>query len=190
MQHPVPTPGNVPQQMQRSPRQSQAEVGNEDFEEAVEEGNSFEVYKPAKLSIGSIHPDPLVQSSSLAAVEPPDITYTIHLSPKLIQKGVLSSAQLETVTYACQAHESFLPDGSRKGFFLGDGAGVGKGRQLAAIILENWLLKRRKHIWISAHNDLQFDARRDLVSTFLFFICVKTLFNKNPTCRMTYMPVK
>eukprot|EP01035_Chromulina_nebulosa_P031586 gene31586-42124_t len=142
--------------------QSETEAGNEEFEEAVEEGNSFEEYKPAKLSVGSTHPDPLVQSSSLAAVEPPDIVYTTNFSQKIIQQGLLSSAQLETIVYACQAHESFLPDRSRKGFFLGDGAGVGKGRQLAAIILENWSLQRRKHIWISAHNDLQFDARRDL----------------------------
>jgi len=49
------------------------------------------------------------------------------------------------------------------GFFLGDGAGVGKGRQLAGIIYENWLNGRKKHIWLSASSDLSFDARRDLV---------------------------
>ena len=64
--------------------QSQTEAGNEEFEEAVEEGNSFEEYKPAKLSVGSTHPDPLVQSSSLAAVEPPDIVYTTNFSQKVL----------------------------------------------------------------------------------------------------------
>lgn len=29
--------------------------------------------------------------------------------------------------------------GARAGFFLGDGAGVGKGRQIAALIKEYWL---------------------------------------------------
>lgn len=32
-------------------------------------------YKPAKLAIGRPHPDPVVETASLAAVEPPDITY-------------------------------------------------------------------------------------------------------------------
>lgn len=50
----------------------------------------------------------------------------------------------------------------RKGFFLGDGAGVGKGRQLAGIIYENWAQGRRRHIWVSVSTDLHLDARRDL----------------------------
>ena len=37
-----------------------------------------------------------------------------------------------------------------------------KGRQLAACILENWAQGRKKHIWLSAHADLSFDASRDL----------------------------
>lgn len=39
---------------------------------------------------------------------------------------------------------------------------VGKGRQLAGTILENFLHGRRKHVWISVGNDLALDARRDL----------------------------
>ena len=34
---------------------------------------------------------------------------------------------------------SFSVLGYRYGFLLGDGAGVGKGRQLAGIIAENWI---------------------------------------------------
>ncbi len=45
-----------------------------------------------------------------------------------IARCELSSAQLETVIYANQRFQApRLPDGSRPGFFLGDGAGVGKG---------------------------------------------------------------
>jgi hypothetical protein len=33
-------------------------------------------------------------------------------------------------------HEKMLPSGKRAGFFIGDGTGVGKGRELAAIIWE------------------------------------------------------
>jgi hypothetical protein len=37
--------------------------------------------------------------------------------------------QLEGVLYACQKHCELLPDGSRAGFMIGDGAGVGKVRR-------------------------------------------------------------
>lgn len=45
---------------------------------------------------------------------------------------------------------------------LGDGAGVGKGRTVAGVIYENWILGRTKSIWISVSNDLKEDAERDL----------------------------
>lgn len=34
-------------------------------------------YSPAKLPYGRIHPDPVVETSSLSAVPPPDITYEL-----------------------------------------------------------------------------------------------------------------
>ena len=49
----------------------------------------------------------------------------------------------------------------RKGFFLGDGTGSGKGRQAAGIILDNWLRGRRKAVWISKSDKLIEDAQRD-----------------------------
>ena len=98
----------------------------------------------------------------MAAVEPPDLYYELHLPQKVFDRTLLSRPQLETVAYACQSHESFLANEQRRGFFLGDGAGVGKGRQLAGIVYENWLCGRKKHIWLSASADLQYDAQRDL----------------------------
>lgn len=44
---------------------------------------------------------------------------------------------------------------------LGDGAGVGKGRTIAGIILQNYLEGRKRSIWISVSNDLKYDAERD-----------------------------
>ena len=35
------------------------------------------------------------------------------------------------------------------GFFIGDGAGVGKGRQIAGIILDNYVRGRRRAVWLS-----------------------------------------
>lgn len=65
--------------------------------------------------------------------------YDLHLPQRVIDEGLLSSLQLETVIYASQRHQLFSPQGFRYGFLLGDGAGVGKGRQLAGIIAENWV---------------------------------------------------
>lgn len=45
--------------------------------------------------------------------------------------------------------------------FLGDGAGVGKGRTIAGIIFENYQKGRKKALWISVSNDLRYDAERD-----------------------------
>jgi hypothetical protein len=42
--------------------------------------------------------------------------------------------QLEGVLYACTKHLEVMHNGSRAGFFIGDGAGVGKGRQICGII--------------------------------------------------------
>ena len=43
----------------------------------------------------------------------------------------------------------------------GDGTGCGKGRQVAAIILDHWLRGRRRALWLSASDKLLEDARRD-----------------------------
>ena len=63
-----------------------------------------------------------------------------------------------------QRFESWQPSSvsARPGFFLGDGAGVGKGRQAAALIYENHLHGRRRHLWVSFSSDLRLDAIRDL----------------------------
>lgn len=74
----------------------------------------------------------------------------------------MSKLQLEGVAYACQKHCELLPDGSRAGFMIGDGAGVGKGRQISGIILDNYSRGRRRHLWVSSSADLHRDAERDL----------------------------
>ena len=49
----------------------------------------------------------------------------------------------------------------RKGWMLGDGTGCGKGRQVAALILDQWLRGRRRALWLSQSDKLLEDARRD-----------------------------
>ncbi|KAI3755989.1 hypothetical protein L1987_55800 [Smallanthus sonchifolius] len=125
-------------------------------------GETFTDYRPQKMSIGSPHPDPIVETSSLSAVQPPEPTYDLVTKDYLETSKALSCLQIETLVYACQRHLQHLENGSRAGFFLGDGAGVGKGRTIAGLIWENWQHGRRKALWISVGSDLKFDARRDL----------------------------
>ncbi|XP_042963353.1 protein FORGETTER 1 [Carya illinoinensis] len=125
-------------------------------------GETFTDYRPPKLSIGPPHPDPIVETSSLSAVQPPEPTYDLKIKDELESSNTLSCLQIETLVYACQRHLHHLPSGARAGFFIGDGAGVGKGRTIAGLIWENWHHGMKKALWISVGSDLKFDARRDL----------------------------
>ena len=49
----------------------------------------------------------------------------------------------------------------RRGWMLGDGTGAGKGRQVAAILLDHWLRGRKRALWLSQSDKLVEDARRD-----------------------------
>ncbi|KAM5239183.1 protein strawberry notch homolog 2 [Ctenodactylus gundi] len=144
--------------------QSQLEDDGEDEEEEEAEelghAETYADYVPSKSKIGKQHPDRVVETSTLSSVPPPDITYTLALPT--LDNGALSALQLEAITYACQQHEVLLPSGQRAGFLIGDGAGVGKGRTVAGIILENNLRGRKKALWFSVSNDLKYDAERDL----------------------------
>ena len=129
------------------------------------------------------HPTRLVQSAAMSSVAPPKPSYRPHLPATLVEQGQLSDAQLESVIYAGEAHADHLvgswrvdatwdkveaaPDNCdtavrfRKGWFLGDGTGAGKGRQVAGIVLDNWLKGRRRAVWISKSDKLLEDAQRD-----------------------------
>ena len=52
----------------------------------------------------------------------------------------------------------------RQGWMLGDGTGAGKGRQVAGILLDNWLRGRRRSLWLSQSDKLVEDARRDWIA--------------------------
>ena len=129
----------------------------------VDINSTFTPYVPEKVRINGAkaHPGKLVESAAMGAVEPPDATYVPHLPQELIDSGMPSSAQLENIVYAGQAHQQFLPSGERKGYFIGDGTGVGKGLQLASIILDNFNQGRRKAVWVSEKESLIEDAQRD-----------------------------
>jgi hypothetical protein len=122
--------------------------GDDDLDDTIglaADDVSFTTYQPPKLKFGLPHPDTVSEATSLASTLPPDITYELQIPMATVQSGCLSALQLESIVYASQRHETTLSDGrSRAGFFLGDGAGVGKGRQVAGLILENHLRGRTK----------------------------------------------
>lgn len=133
--------------------------------DSSEDNGTYATYTPEKLNIKGAkpHPTKLVESSAMSSVHAPDLHYVPNLDRDIITKGVLSDAQLEAVMYAGQAHETVLPDGNRKGFLIGDGTGVGKGREISGIILDNFNSGRTKAVWVSVSSGLVNDARRDWV---------------------------
>uniref|UniRef100_A0A8C1L4Q9 Protein strawberry notch homolog 1 n=1 Tax=Cyprinus carpio TaxID=7962 RepID=A0A8C1L4Q9_CYPCA len=144
------------------PGMKEEEEPEEEEEEELGHAETYAEYMPMKLRIGLRHPDPVVETSSLSSVNPPDVWYRLSIPEETIDRGWLSALQLEAVTYAAQQHETFLPNGDRASYLIGDGAGVGKGRTIAGIIYENYLLGRKRSLWFSVSNDLKYDAERDL----------------------------
>ena len=137
--------------------------------------DSYADYVPAKLDYGPVHIEHVVESASLACVLPTDVTFSPQLPAEALSSGVLSRVQLEAVIYALQQHERILPSGQRAGFFIGDGTGVGKGRELAAIIWENWNRGRKRAVWFTCNTDLLVDAERDLHDVGCKHIAIKSL---------------
>lgn len=128
----------------------------------AEESGTFVKYRPAKLGGAVEHPANIVESASMAAVEPPDISYVPKLPKEIVTEGKLSDLQLESVSYAGQRFEQRLPGGARAGYFIGDGTGVGKGREVSGVILDQWNRENRRTLWLSVSKDLIEDASRDL----------------------------
>ncbi len=147
----------------------------------LEQTGVYLPYRPSRIIFDKAgeHPTALVESVAMGSIPAPIPDYLPYLPERTVAERLLSSSQLETVVYAGHAWSQLIPgrfnpnkegvgltlaeDGAvyRKGFFLGDGTGAGKGRQIAACILDNWLQGRRRNIWVTKNAPLLEDARRD-----------------------------
>ena len=76
---------------------------------------------------------------------------------------------------ACGHRHRLITGGRRAGFFLGDGTGVGKGRQIAGIILDNVCRGRKKALWVSTSPDLKNEAQNDFIDINAPGVLVKSL---------------
>jgi hypothetical protein len=146
-----------------------------------EQAGIYLPYRPSRIAFedAPVHPTPLVESVAMGSVAAPQPDVSPLLPTDWQANGLLSEAQCETLVYAAQAFARDLPgqfrvsqegtalelseDGHsyRQGFFLGDGTGAGKGRQIAAVIMDRWLAGERRHVWITKNEALLEDARRD-----------------------------
>lgn len=161
------------------------EPSTENAETSAQPAGLYEPYRVQAINIiGALaHPTALVQSAAMASIAPPLPSYRPTLPNSLISTGALSDAQIESVIYAGEAHNSHLsgtytvndsydqltaaPEDAensfrlRRGWYLGDGTGCGKGRQVAGVIMDNFLKGRRRAAWVSKSSRLLFDCIRD-----------------------------
>ncbi|KAJ1458677.1 P-loop containing NTP hydrolase pore-1-domain-containing protein [Pelagophyceae sp. CCMP2097] len=152
-----PTPATYAAPAAQGPPAAQATPAADDAAGAV-----FAAYEEIHELGGHAHPTQLIETSALAAI--PKAPFDRIPFDGLPPRG-LSNAQLEAIALASAAHEdaeAFRIFGTRRGFFLADGTGCGKGRSVAGCILLSMSEGRRKNVWVSFSEDLLEDARRDL----------------------------
>jgi DNA topoisomerase IB/predicted RNA methylase len=162
-----------------------AAAASEELTDAV-----YDAYEPRITFPGALPPPTnLAESAAMSAVDPPTVSYRPAIPPihyadpargEFDQR--LADHALEAITLAGHAHQQTIPasvmdartkedwekrfgtkppETYRRGFFIGDGTGAGKGRQVAGIMFDNWNQGRKRAIWVSETNLLN-DARRDL----------------------------
>ncbi len=83
---------------------------------------------------------------------------TVHRCPE-DEDG--NAEEIDTSFVTADGETLSEPVRFRRGWMLGDGTGCGKGRQVAAIILDNRLRGRKRALWLSQSDKLLEDAQRD-----------------------------
>ena len=116
--------------------------------------HEFVDWIPIRETTVKSHPTPVCESQSLNSINHPTLNYKLSLDEGIKQN--LSTLQEETVALICQAFKS------NKAFLIGDATGMGKGRIIAASLIELSQTHKAKGIWVSINKNLQKDAERDM----------------------------
>ncbi|CAJ1373490.1 unnamed protein product [Effrenium voratum] len=153
---------------------------SEGAEEDSEDESEQRSFKISEAVQGGRHPDWLTEPAAVAEISLPKLSEdeVIYIPAEVAEKELLSSPQLESVAYAARRFRGHLPSGVRAGYYLGDGTGCGKGRVIAALIWHLWNGGAKRHVWLSASNDLLADASRDF----------RDLAAELPLCSLSSMP--
>ena len=147
-----------PRARHHRPLSTQPEADNE---EEVASLGMFSEYLPTDLG-GGPHPAALVETTALASVR---WAHDLQNPFDGLPPPGLSNVQLEAIALASSAHDdedALTAFGSRRGFFLADGTGCGKGRTIAGTILLSHRAGRVRSVWVSSAANLIQDAKRDL----------------------------
>ncbi len=170
-----PSPGGTGGSTPNDNQKRQVPGGSLDLEEVAatsrreeedESGSSYTVYRPAIK--GGQHPGLIVETKAMATVPMPPLNYRPSLPETVLGKSPnydnakLSAIQMEAVAVAGMQNDIILPGGYRAAALIGDGTGVGKGREGAGILLDNWNKGRRRLVWVSKSKALMEATRRDL----------------------------
>jgi hypothetical protein len=191
---PVPAPTPAPKKKPTKAKAAAPAAGQPATRQDV--GTQYVTFQAPYVLEGRPHPAVMVETRSLAAVDPPAITVTHRLKeetlyptealaedyarrtkrPKPDKDSLgISQLQLEEILYAQQRWELTLPDGARAGYLTGGGTGLGKGRMLAAMAANAWEQGVRRVYWLSAQANLINNAKDDLAAIGYGHIPVKKL---------------
>lgn len=141
---------------------------------------------------------------AMGSTPTPEGNLCAHLPHETVAKRILSAAQLETIVFAGDAHERYLPGKylpSSKSLAL-EPSETGEGISARLLLSETepeqakedksrelystqWLRGRRKHIWISESASLLDDARRDWKALGGIPIDIQPLSNWKPSEAIT-----
>ena len=146
MNNPQPSPGGAPTAAGTFPSTQNNQYDDDRQQEDGTALSTFSQYQPSALplhitdaygkdssSAFSSHTSPACESNLLSSVPAPALQDSFALATNLLPliqqqqaRPALSPLQLEGVLLALQRHRRIFRNGERAGFFIGDGAGVGK----------------------------------------------------------------
>ena len=152
---PEPTPADV----QIEPNGIERLQLEKTLDDKSDEEDTDQYVKYKSSLQGKEHPGQIVETKTMATVPLPNL---LSYKPALPPDVDISNVQMEGVAIAGIQNSIVLPGGYRAWALLGDGTGVGKGREGAAIAWDNWRQGRKRIVFVSVKPDLMQDFARDL----------------------------